>query len=220
MNEPGSPMAASADPIAWAPVEVTTQGRGGADLDEAAEQPAPVSAPLRQRVEAILIVVDQPTSPESLAGVLGVPAGEVSQVLDSLRAEYLEQARGFELRNVAGGWRLYSATACAIDVERFVLDGTQARITHAALETLAVVAYRQPVSRQSIASIRGVGVDGVVRTLLSKGLIAESGSGAAGATLYVTTEFFLSRLGLSSLDELPSLAPYLPHDLDEFQDEY
>lgn len=222
MSEPAPPMAASADPIALAPAEPTTQGRGGADPDQPAEHAAPelVSAPLRQRLEAILVVVDQPTTTESLAAVLGVPAGEVFDVLSSLRAEYLEQARGFELRDVAGGWRLYSATACAPDVERFVLDGTQARITHAALETLAVVAYRQPVSRQSIASIRGVGVDGVVRSLLAKGLIAESGSGAAGATLYVTTHFFLSRLGLSSLDDLPSLAPYLPHDLDDFQDEY
>ncbi|MEO6714950.1 MAG: SMC-Scp complex subunit ScpB [Mycobacteriales bacterium] len=179
-----------------------------------------VDQPLTQRIEAILTVVDQPVAAGDLARVLSVPLETVTDTLAALRDEYLASGRGFELRDVAGGWRLYSSAACAADVERFVLDGAQARLTHAALETLAVVAYRQPVSRQSIAAIRGVGVDGVVRTLLSKNLIAESGLGAAGATLYVTTPFFLSRLGLRSLDDLPSLAPYLPVELDEFEESF
>lgn len=175
---------------------------------------------LRQRVEAILVVVDAPISPEELARILDASVAEIAKLLASLRAQYLADRRGFELRDVAGGWRLYSAPECASDVERFVLDGAQARLTHAALETLAVVAYGQPVSRQSIAAIRGVSVDGVVRTLLARGLITESGVGAGGAGLYVTTPFFLSRLGLKSVDELPSLAPYLPEDLGEFEDAF
>ncbi|MEP7053836.1 MAG: SMC-Scp complex subunit ScpB [Actinomycetota bacterium] len=175
---------------------------------------------MRQRVEAVLVVVDEPVTEAELARVLDVDEHEVAAVLAALRAAYLAEERGFELRDVAGGWRLYSAAACSEDVERFVLDGTQARLTHAALETLAVIAYRQPVSRQAIAAIRGVGVEGVVRTLQARGLIAESGLGPAGATLYVTTPLFLSRLGLGSLEDLPSLAPYLPLDLDEFEDAF
>lgn len=185
--------------------------RSGTD---AASQPFP----LRQRIEAILVVVDEPIATSHLARVLQVPDGEVAEALAGLQSEYTAAARGFELRHVGGGWRFYSAAECAADVERFVLDGTQARLTHAALETLAVIAYRQPVSRQAIAAIRGVGVDGVVRTLLVRGLIAEAGAGAGGATLYVTTPFFLSRLGLGALEELPSLVPYLPEDLDEFDE--
>ena len=200
------------------PLELPAFDEGGRSGGEPGG--APPQLPLAQRVEAILIVVDEPISPGALAEVLDADPVQIAEVLHALQTGYLDQARGFELRDVAGGWRLYSASSCAADVERFVLAGTQARITHAALETLAVVAYRQPVSRQSIAAIRGVGVDGVVRTLLGKGLIAESGAGAGGATLYVTTPFFLSRLGLTSLEALPSLAPYLPLDLDEFQDEY
>jgi segregation and condensation protein B len=188
------------------------------EVDHGGELPMGQPPNLRQRVEAILIVVDEPVPTDEIARVLDASPAEIGAILGSLRAEYLSAARGFELRDVAGGWRLYSAPECSIDVERFVLDGTAARLTHAALETLAVIAYRQPVSRQTIAGIRGVGVEGVVRTLLARGLIAESGAGPAGATLYVTTPTFLSRLGLASLDELPSLAPYLPLDLDEFED--
>jgi segregation and condensation protein B len=190
------------------------------EQDTGAESQQRQRLPLRQRIEAVLIVVDEPVSAGELARVLDADAAEVAGVLASLRTDYLEEQRGFELRDVAGGWRLYSAAECSQDVERFILEGTQARLTHAALETLAVIAYRQPVSRQAIAAIRGVGVDGVVRTLLARGLIAEAGSGAAGAILYVTTQSFLSRLGISSLEELPSLAPYLPLDLDEFEDAF
>lgn len=189
-------------------------GEGGARSQDE------VRPTLRQRVEAILIVVDEPVAPEELARVLAQSVLDVADTLASLRAQYLADDRGFELRDVAGGWRLYSAPECATDVELFVLEGTQARLTHAALETLAVVAYRQPVSRQSIAAIRGVSVDSVVRTLTTRGLIAQTTVGDAGASRYVTTPYFLSRLGLKSLSELPSLAPYLPENLDEFEEAF
>jgi segregation and condensation protein B len=187
---------------------------------DARGEPSRSGAPaLRQILEAILLVADEPVPVHELAGTTGVPTGVVAAELDAMRTGYADEQRGFELREVAGGWRYYTSPVCAEYVERFVLEGAQARLTHAALETLAVVAYRQPVTRQSISAIRGVNVDGVVRTLLARGLITESGQGAGGATLYETTALFLSRLGLTSVDELPSLAPYLPDSLDELADE-
>ncbi|HVF20299.1 MAG TPA: SMC-Scp complex subunit ScpB [Mycobacteriales bacterium] len=191
--------------------------------------PAPVSAgpaagegdaapPLRRVLEAILLVVDEPVPDGVLAQVTERSRAEVVAELERLAESFRTQGRGFELRQVGVGWRLFTAEDCAAYVERFVLDGQSARLTQAALETLAVVAYRQPVSRQSIASIRGVSVDGVVRTLLSRGLIAEVRQDeSTGAHLYGTTPYFLERLGLTSVDELPSLAPLLPTDLDEFE---
>jgi segregation and condensation protein B len=177
------------------------------------DQPAP---PLRKILEAILLVVDQPVPEVDLAQVVEAPRATVLAALEGLAEAYERDGRGFELRQVAGGWRLYTAPDCAPYIERFVLEGQQARLTQAALETLAVVAYRQPVSRQSIAAIRGVNVDGVIRTLLGRGLIAEAGEeGPSGAHLYVTTPYFLERLGLRSLDELPNLAPLLPVNLDD-----
>ncbi|MEO8330384.1 MAG: SMC-Scp complex subunit ScpB, partial [Candidatus Nanopelagicales bacterium] len=139
--------------------------------------------------------------------------------IQRLAQEYVETGRGFELREVAGGWRFYTAAAYVAAVERFVLDGQQARITQASLETLAVVAYRQPVSRARISAVRGVNVDGVMRTLLARGLVEECGSESeTGAHLYQTTNYFLERLGIASLDELPELAPYLP-DLETLEAE-
>lgn len=179
-----------------------------------------VTPPLRKILEAILLVVDQPVPEVDLAQVVEAPRALVLETLEDLAAAYAADDRGFELRQVAGGWRLYTAPDCAPYVERFVLDGQQARLTQAALETLAVIAYRQPVSRQSVAAIRGVNVDGVVRTLLSRGLIAEAGEeGPSGAHLYVTTPYFLERLGLRSLDELPNLAPLLPVNIDDLADQ-
>jgi segregation and condensation protein B len=179
----------------------------------------PALPPLRKVLESILLVVDEPVPEVNLAQVLEVPRADVLAALEALAEEYLRDGRGYELRNVAGGWRLYTAPDCAPYVERFVLDGQQARLTQAALETLAVIAYRQPVSRQAVAAIRGVNVDGVVRTLLSRGLIAEAGEeGPGGAHLYVTTPYFLERLGLRSLDELPNLAPLLPANIDDLAD--
>ena len=172
-------------------------------------------AELRPALEAVLMVADQPLDELSLATAVGYPADQVASALGELAAEYTEQGRGFELRNVAGGWRFYTREEYAAVVEGFVLDGQQARLTQAALETLAVVAYKQPVSRARISAIRGVNVDGVVRTLLTRGLIEEAGEdGEHGATLYRTTSYFLERIGITSIDELPELAPYLP-DMDD-----
>jgi segregation and condensation protein B len=166
---------------------------------------------LRQALEAVLLVVDEPVSDQVLAQVVDRPQDQVVAVLTELADEYTEDRRGFDLRQVAGGWRLYSRAECAEVVERFLLDGQRARLTQAALETLAVVAYRQPVSRGRVSAIRGVNVDGVMRTLVSRGLVEEAGQDAdSGAVLYRTTTYFLERLGIDSLTELPPLAPYLP----------
>ena len=174
---------------------------------------------LRPSLEAVLMVADQPLDATVLATAVSYPAEEVTAALDALAAEYAEQGRGFELRNVAGGWRFYTREEYAAVVEGFVLEGQQARLTQAALETLAVVAYKQPVARARVSAIRGVNVDGVMRTLLARGLVEEAGrDGDHGATLYRTTTYFLERIGVQSIDELPELAPYLP-DLDDLEDE-
>jgi segregation and condensation protein B len=176
-------------------------------------------AELRPALEAVLMVADQPLDAVVLATAVGHPADEVAAALTALASEYDEQGRGFELRNVAGGWRFYTREEYASVVEGFVLEGQQARLTQAALETLAVVAYQQPVSRARVSAIRGVNVDGVMRTLLTRGLVEEAGrDGEHGATLYRTTSYFLERIGVTSLDELPELAPYLP-DLDDLDGE-
>jgi segregation and condensation protein B len=173
---------------------------------------------VRPALEAILLVVDEPVAEVVLAQILERPTDEITAVLEALAAEYREQGRGFDLRRAAGGWRLYTRDEFAPYVERFVLDGQQARLTQAALETLAVVAYKQPVTRGRISAIRGVAVDGVIRTLLTRGLIEECGAEPdTGAHLYRTTLLFLEKLGLNSLDELPPLAPLLP-DLDSLDD--
>jgi segregation and condensation protein B len=176
------------------------------------------SVPLRTALEAILMVVDEPVRDVTLAQVTERPTDEVAAALRGLAAEYDEQNRGFELREVAGGWRFYTRASASAYVEKFVLDGQQARLTQAALETLAVVAYRQPVSRQRVSAVRGVNVDGVMRTLLARGLVEEAGhDGEGGSTLYRTSSYFLERLGLRSIDQLPELAPFLP-DMDALDD--
>ena len=165
----------------------------------------------RSAIEAVLMVVDEPIQDVSLASALELTVDDVREHLGALEAEYTEQQRGFTLRSVAGGWRIYSRSDYAPVVEKFLLDGQQAKLTQASLETLAVIAYRQPISRSRVSAVRGVNVDGVVRTLLSRGLIEELGAeGESGAVLYGTTDYFLQRLGLGSIDELPALAPYLP----------
>ncbi|MER6751038.1 SMC-Scp complex subunit ScpB [Streptomyces fungicidicus] len=162
-------------------------------------------------LEAVLMVVDEPATEEHLAKILQRPRREVAEALNALADEYTVQGRGFELRLVAGGWRFYSRPEYAAAVESFVLDGQQARLTQAALETLAVVAYRRPVSRGRVSAVRGVNCDGVMRTLLQRGLIEEAGAEPeTGAILYTTTNYFLERMGLRGLDELPELAPFLP----------
>jgi segregation and condensation protein B len=173
---------------------------------------ATLGAPtLEAALEAVLLVTDQPIDAASLAALVRRPAAEVVERLEALAEGYTADGRGFDLREVAGGWRFYTRTDCAEIVERYVRDGQQARLTQAALETLAVVAYRQPVSRARISAVRGVNVDGVIRTLTSRGLVAEAGHDeTSGAILYRTTELFLERLGLTSLEELPPVADYLP----------
>lgn len=174
---------------------------------------------LRPALEAVLMVADQPLDHLTLAQAVGHPPVDVEQALAELAAEYTEQGRGFELRNIAGGWRFFTREEFAPAVERFILDGQQARLTQAALETMAVVAYRQPISRSRISAIRGVNVDGVVRTLVTRGLIEEAGTDAeSGALLYRTTSYFLERMGLGSLDELPDIAQHLP-EMDDIEDE-
>lgn len=169
---------------------------------------------LRAAAEAVLVVADGPVTCAALAEALGVGEARAGELLESLAAEYAGDgdgpARGFVLRRAAGGWRLASAPAFHDLVERFVIGGATSRLSQAALETLAVIAYRQPVTRGRIAAIRGVSVDGVVRTLCARGLIEEAGAEPGGALLYRTTDEFLEYLGLDSLDDLPPLAPYLP----------
>lgn len=175
-------------------------------------------AALRPALEAVLMVADQPLDHLTLAAAVGHPTDEVAAALDDLAAEYAEQDRGFDLRNVAGGWRYYTREEYAHVVERFVLDGQQARLTQAALETLAVVAYKQPVSRARVSAIRGVNVDGVMRTLVARGLVEEAGHDAeTTATLYRTSGYFLERIGVTSLADLPELAPFLP-EMSELDD--
>ncbi|MFB6555257.1 SMC-Scp complex subunit ScpB [Streptomyces sp. NPDC056405] len=166
---------------------------------------------LKPALEAVLMVVDEPATEEHLARILQRPRRQIADALRELADEYTVQGRGFELRLIAGGWRFYSRPEYAAAVEGFVLDGQHARLTQAALETLAVVAYRQPVSRGRVSAVRGVNCDGVMRTLLQRGLVEEAGTEPeTGAILYVTTNYFLERMGLRGLDELPELAPFLP----------
>lgn len=166
---------------------------------------------LRGALEAVLMVVDQPIPSLDLASALERPVEDVEATLTALEGEYADGHRGFTIRHVGGGWRIYSRSDYAPVVEKFLLDGRQAKLSQASLETLAVIAYRQPVSRSRVSAVRGVNVDGVVRTLLNRGLIAEVGHDEqSGATLYGTTDLFLERLGLTGLDDLPALAPYLP----------
>jgi segregation and condensation protein B len=179
---------------------------------------------LAAAVEAILFVVESPVTVTALATAVQQPTDAVAAALDALRTGYDERGAGVEVREVAGGVRIYTRADQAEVVEQFLQEGQRSRLTQAALETLAVVAYRQPVTRSRISAIRGVNVDGVVRTLLARGLIVEVGSDPeTGGGLFRTTELFLEKMGLNTLDELPSLAPLLPdvEALDGFApDEY
>ncbi|MFC6077120.1 SMC-Scp complex subunit ScpB [Microbispora bryophytorum] len=203
---------------------VASPGLGSPDPAPVAREPEaepPVEgATLAAALEAILMVVDEPVAEVTLAQVLERPTAEVAAALRALSEEYTAAGRGFDLREVAGGWRFYTRAEYAALVERFVRDGQQARLTQAALETLAVVAYRQPVSRARVAAVRGVSSDGVMRTLVARGLVEEAGTDPESqAVLYRTTSYFLERLGLRSLDELPELAPFLPDDVEILEEQ-
>ena len=163
-------------------------------------------------IEAILMVVDEPVTEITLASVLQVPVEQIQLAINALLPTY--EGRGFTLKAVNGGWRFYSSPEFSEAVEKFVLDGQQNRLTQAALETLAVIAYRQPISRARVSAIRGVNVEAVMKTLVTRGLVDEYGvENETGAILYRTTSYFLERLGLNSLTDLPPLAPHLP-DID------
>jgi segregation and condensation protein B len=185
------------------------------ETEETEETPS-----LRASLEAILLVADEPVPVVVLAQVLERPRNQVSAALNDLAEEYKIQGRGFDLREIAGGWRFYTREDCAPLVERFVSDGQEVRLTQAALETLAVVAYRQPVSRARVSAVRGVNCDSVMRTLVLRGLVEETGTDPeTGAILYRTTAYFLERLGLASLEDLPDLAPFLPEDIEDIENE-
>jgi segregation and condensation protein B len=206
-------------------------GAGGFEGDSSAWPPDEVfeAVPLddrgwvRRDLEAILLVADEPVPAAALAELVGSRLSEVEELLIELAGEYARDGRGFVLRAIAGGWRLYTHPGARTAVEAFLQAGQQSRLTRAALETLAVIAYRQPVARFQVAAVRGVNVDGVFRTLLSRGLIQEVGSdpGPGQATLYGTTPAFLEQLGLNSLDQLPPIKDYLPDGIDlvELQDQ-
>jgi segregation and condensation protein B len=183
------------------------------DLPLVAAQPVDPEQ-LAAALEAILFVVEAPVTVAALAVTVAQPTDIVQGALDLLRAAYDERGAGIELRDVAGGVRIYTRPQHAEIVEQFLQEGQRSKLTQAALETLAVIAYRQPVTRSRVSAIRGVNVDGVVRTLLARGLIVEVGTDPeTGGGLFRTTDLFLERMGLNSLDELPSLAPLLP-DID------
>ena len=166
----------------------------------------------RRAIEAVLMVADQPVEPTLLAQLLELPVARIEELCTDLAAAYEEEGRGFVLARVAGGYRFQSHPELAAYVERFVLEGQSARLSAAALETLAIIAYKQPVSRAQIAAIRGVNVDGVIRTLQQRGFIEEVARdpGPGQALLYGTTRLFLERLGLDSVDQLPALGEFVP----------
>lgn len=169
-------------------------------------------------LEALLLVVDTPAPVEQLALAIEQPPHRVATKLAAMAQEYAARDSGIELREAGGGWRMYTRARYAPYVERLLLDGARSKLTRAALETLAVVAYRQPVTRARVSAVRGVNVDAVMRTLLARGLITEAGTDPdSGAVTFATTELFLERLGLTSLADLPDIAPLLP-DVDVIDD--
>ncbi|WP_216206625.1 SMC-Scp complex subunit ScpB [Amycolatopsis aidingensis] len=211
------------------PSDETVSDAAGDEEIGAGDEPVAVSAggslpdlsedsALEAALETLLLVVDSPATEESLADALEQEVGRVAAALGTMATRFTERGSGIDLRRVAEGWRFYTRDTYAPYVEKFLLDGQRSKLTRAALETLAVVAYRQPVTRARVAAVRGVNVDGVIRTLLARGLIEETGTDSeTGGTLYVTTELFLERLGLSSLSELPPIAPLLP-EVDSIDD--
>lgn len=215
-----------------------TEEHPAADADERLDVGS-LPGGAKAAVEAVLMVLDQPATATELAAGLNLTVAVVERLLAELQREYngytvkapdmdvasdagfSASPRGFELRNIAGGWRIYSRTDFADVVGRFVLEGQTARLTQAALETLAVIAYRQPVSRARVSAIRGVNVDSVVRTLTQRGLVEDAGNDPeSGAVLYRTTSYFLERMGIGSVADLPQLSPHLPglEGIEEFYD--
>ncbi len=171
-----------------------------------------MDTPTRQGLEALLFLADEPVEVDELAEVLEIEAALVEREVESLAQRYLDEQRGIEIRRAAGGWRMYSAAGARPVLERWALAGRSGRLTQAALETLAVIAYKQPISRQDVGEIRGVNADGAVRSLVARGLVADVGrdEGPGQATLYGTTGLFLERIGVDRLEDLPPLTEFLP----------
>ncbi|WP_375426199.1 SMC-Scp complex subunit ScpB [uncultured Friedmanniella sp.] len=183
------------------------RGEAGSGGAATARSPAEITGAL----EALLLLAEEPLRTAELAVAVGEPEAAVGDALAELVAFYDETGRGFELRQVGGGWRYYTREEHAELITAYVLEGQQARLSQAALETLSVIAYTQPISRGRVSAVRGVNVDGVIRTLLARGLVEEAGQDPeSGAAVFVTTSYFLERMGLPSLDDLPALAPHLP----------
>lgn len=181
--------------------------------------PTPDAAELKRIIEAILIVAENPVEPGFLADLIGVNTTDVLDTLTELATEF--STRGFQLKEVGGGWRFYTNPDYEGFVKQFIVGTDTAKLSQAALETLAVIAYRQPISKTRISNIRGVNVDSVVRNLAARNLITEAGTSPTGATLWVTTQTFLEKLGLKNLTELTPLAPFLPgaDELEEIAEE-
>jgi segregation and condensation protein B len=196
---------------------VTDRGEDGARSPAQGAEPArglpdvSTDGALEAALESLVLVADSPVDEHALAAVTGEPAERITVALRRLAARYTADGRGIDLRQAGGGWRFYTRDEWSPFVERLLQGGARSKLTRAALETLAVIAYRQPLTRSRVAAVRGVNVDGVVRTLLARGLVTEVGADAeTQGALYRTTELFLERLGLASLDDLPPIAPLLP----------
>ena len=187
--------------------------------DEAVVAPATLAdEDLAGALEAVLLVVESPVTDEALAAAVDRPPAVIRELLTAMAGDLTGRRSGIDLRDTSTGWRFYTRDRFAPVVERFVLDGSQTRLSKAALESLAVIAYRQPVTRARVAAVRGVNVDGVIRTLTARGLIEEAGTDPdSGGQLFCTTELFLERMGLDSLEDLPPLGPLLP-DVDAIDD--
>ncbi len=183
------------------------------EIEDSVELGAPS---LAAALEALLLISEEPLTPLALAELVGKPQPEVEQQLLDLAEQYVSEGRGFELRDTDAGWRFYTSAQCQDLVTRFVTDGRQAKLSQAALETLAIVAYRQPVTRSQVGAVRGVNPDGVLKTLVARGLIEESAE-QDSITHFETTTYFLDRMGIASLAELPPIAEHLP-DLDSLDD--
>ena len=200
--------------------EMSSSGSSALDEAERGSRPA---VDLERALEAILMVADEPLPLVSLATALGSPMAAVRQSIERLVADYDGEGdgpvRGFELREVGGGWRIYVREAFDDIVKEFVLTQNPTKLSQAALETLAVIAYKQPVTRSQVASIRAVNVDSVVRTLLGRGLITEAFTDSeTGAIHYETTDLLLVQLGINSIDELPHISPLLDDGSEGFDD--
>lgn len=202
-----------------AATRTTEGGMGGDAPEEAATRDRDAlpaldvdDATLVRGIAAVLFISDEPVSVEALAETLGVPEPRIAAAIATVEGRIDADLLGFELREVAGGWRLMTAPSSRAVLERWLIGARHGRLTQAALETLAVVAYRQPIARVTIGEIRGVNPDGALRSLVARGLVAEVGreDGPGQAVLFGTTEQFLERMGLRTLEELPPVPPYLP----------